>query len=135
MASPYTDVTFSNSKLTPNLANKLNMLRDDLSAAIGLGGGTAGPPGPTGPTGPPGPASTVPGPPGVAGAQGVNAFTTLTADLPLPGIGNTVSPVTVVEAIWIIVGQFLWFDGGGGNAHVMQVLAKSGNTLTLLQIS
>ena len=82
MASPYTDVTFSNSKLTPNLANKLNMLRDDLSAAIGLGGGTAGPPGPTGPTGPPGPASTVPGPPGVAGAQGVNAFTTLTADLP-----------------------------------------------------
>ena len=79
MASPYTDVTFSNSKLTPNLANKLNMLRDDLSAAIGSGGGTAGPPGPTGPpgpkgdTGPQGPAgaaSTVPGPAGPTGPTG-----------------------------------------------------------------
>ena len=76
MASPYTDVTFSNSKLTPNLANKLNMLRDDLSAAIGSGGGTAGPPGPTGPpgpkgdTGPPGAASTVPGPAGPTGPKG-----------------------------------------------------------------
>ena len=79
MSSPYTDVTFSNSKLTPNLANKLNMLRDDLSAAIGSGGGTAGPPGPTGPPGPkgdtgpqgpPGAASTVPGPAGPTGPAG-----------------------------------------------------------------
>ena len=79
MASAYTSVTFSNSKLTPNLANKLNMLRDDLSAAIGSGGGTAGPPGPTGPpgpkgdTGPQGPAgaaSTVPGPAGPTGPAG-----------------------------------------------------------------
>jgi hypothetical protein len=64
MASPYTDVTFSNSKLIPNLANKLNMLRDDLSAAIGSGGGTPGPIGPVGPSGPAG--ST--GPPGVRGS-------------------------------------------------------------------
>ena len=76
MASAYTSVTFSNSKLTPNLANKLNMLRDDLSAAIGSGGGTAGPPGPQGPTGPkgdtgpPGAASTVPGPAGPTGPTG-----------------------------------------------------------------
>ena len=76
MASAYTSVTFSNSKLTPNLANKLNMLRDDLSAAIGSGGGTAGPPGPQGPTGPkgdtgpPGAASTVPGPSGPTGPTG-----------------------------------------------------------------
>ena len=76
MASAYTSVTFSNSKLTPNLANKLNMLRDDLSAAIGSGGGTAGPPGPQGPTGPkgdtgpPGAASTVPGPTGPTGPKG-----------------------------------------------------------------
>ena len=76
MASAYTSVTFSNSKLTPNLANKLNMLRDDLSAAIGSGGGTAGPPGPQGPpgpkgdTGPPGAASTVPGPAGPTGPKG-----------------------------------------------------------------
>ena len=90
MASPYTDVTFSNSKLTPNLANKLNMLRDDLSAAIGSGGGTAGPPGPTGPpgpkgdTGPQGPAgaaSTVPGPPGATGPTGATG--------PQGPIGNT----------------------------------------------
>ena len=79
MPSAYTKVTFSNSKLTPNLANKLNLLRDDLSAAIGSGGGTAGPPGPQGPTGPPGatgpqgpagPASTVPGPEGPQGPKG-----------------------------------------------------------------
>lgn len=59
-------------------ANKLNLLIDDLSAAIGSGGGTAGPPGPTGPAGPkgdtgpqgpPGAASTVPGPAGPAGAD------------------------------------------------------------------
>jgi hypothetical protein len=85
MASAYTDVSFSNAKLNGITANKLNLLRDDLSAAIGSGGGTAGPPGPQGPagpkgdTGPQGPAgadSTVPGPagpqgpPGTAGATG-----------------------------------------------------------------
>ena len=79
MASAYTDVTFSNAKSNGITANKLNMLRDDLSAAIGSGGGTAGPPGPTGPVGPkgdtgpqgpPGAASTVPGPAGPTGPQG-----------------------------------------------------------------
>lgn len=79
MASAYTDVSFSNAKLNGITANKLNLLRDDLSAAIGSGGGTAGPPGPTGPpgpkgdTGPQGPAgadSTVPGPAGPTGPQG-----------------------------------------------------------------
>ena len=99
MASPYTDVTFSNSKLTPNLANKLNMLRDDLSAAIGSGGGTAGPPGPTGPpgpkgdTGPQGPAgaaSTVPGPPGATGPTGATGPRGPTGSTGSHGpIGNT----------------------------------------------
>jgi Collagen triple helix repeat (20 copies) len=79
MASAYTDVTFSNAKFNGITANKLNLLRDDLSAAIGSGGGTAGPPGPqgpagpkgdTGPQGPPGAASTVPGPAGPTGATG-----------------------------------------------------------------
>ena len=79
MASAYTDVSFSNAKLNGITANKLNLLRDDLSAAIGSGGGTAGPPGPQGPTGPkgdtgpqgpPGAASTVPGPAGPAGSTG-----------------------------------------------------------------
>ena len=76
MASAYTEITFSNAKSNGITANKLNLLIDDLSAAIGSGGGTAGPPGPTGPpgpkgdTGPPGAASTVPGPAGPAGSQG-----------------------------------------------------------------
>ena len=79
MSSAYTEVSFSNAKLNGITANKLNLLRDDLSAAIGSGGGTAGPPGPqgpagppgaTGPQGPPGAASTVPGPQGPAGPTG-----------------------------------------------------------------
>jgi hypothetical protein len=79
MASAYTDVTFSNAKSNGITANKLNLLVDDLSAAIGSGGGTAGPPGPTGPPGPkgdtgpqgpPGAASTVPGPTGPTGPAG-----------------------------------------------------------------
>ena len=79
MASAYTEITFSNAKSNGITANKLNLLIDDLSAAIGSGGGTAGPPGPpgpagpkgdTGPQGPPGAASTVPGPPGATGPQG-----------------------------------------------------------------
>lgn len=79
MASPYTEITFSNAKMNGITANKLNLLIDDLSAAIGSGGGTAGPPGPTGPPGPkgdtgpqgpPGAASTVPGPAGPTGSTG-----------------------------------------------------------------
>jgi hypothetical protein len=78
MSSAYTDVVFTNAPLGIT-ANKLNLLRDDLSAAIGSGGGTVGPPGPqgppgptgaTGPQGPPGAASTVPGPAGPAGPTG-----------------------------------------------------------------
>lgn len=113
MPSVYTKVTFSNSRLTPNLANKLNLLRDDLSAAIGSGGGTAGPPGPTGPpgpkgdTGPPGAASTVPGPqgpqgpqgdPGAAGAQGPQGIAGTSAN---PGTWTSLSP----GSGWTIPGQ------------------------------
>ena len=113
MPSTYTKVTFSNSKLTPNLANKLNMLRDDLSAAIGSGGGTAGPPGPTGPagpkgdtgpTGPPGADSTVPGPAGPkgdkgdTGAQGVPGTPGVSAN---PGVWTSLSP----GSGWTIPGQ------------------------------
>ena len=81
MASAYTDVNFSNAKMNGITAMKLNLLRDDLSAAIGSGGGTAGPPGPTGPAGPPGAtgpqgppgaASTVPGPSGPKGDTGAS---------------------------------------------------------------
>jgi hypothetical protein len=68
---------------------------------------------------------------GANGAAGVNAFTTTTADFVLPTVGSTVS-ATVADASWIIVGQMLWADGGAGAAYALQVTAKAGNTLTLL---
>lgn len=86
--------------------------------------GTPGPPGPTGPTGPTGP----------QGIQGVNANTTTTAPFTVPAVGSTVS-VTVLDASWIVVGQELYVDtagGGTGLAGFLQVTAKAGNTLTLL---
>lgn len=99
MASAYTDVTFSNAKLNGITANKLNLLRDDLSAAIGSGGGTAGPPGPQGPpgpkgdTGPQGPASTVPGPAGPIGLQGPKGDTGATgAASTVPGPAGPTGP-------------------------------------------
>jgi hypothetical protein len=93
MPSVYTDIVFTNAVPGGITAAKLNLLRDDLSAAIGSGGGTAGPPGPTGPTGPAGPqgpagptgatgaASTVPGPQGPPGTTGATG--------PQGPIGNT----------------------------------------------
>ena len=104
MPSAYTEVSFSNAKLNGITANKLNLLRDDLSKAIGSGGGTAGPPGPQGPTGPPGAtgpqgppgaASTVPGPAGPkgdkgdTGAQGVPGTPGVSAN---PGVWTNLSP-------------------------------------------
>ena len=66
MPSAYTEVSFSNAKLNGITANKLNLLRDDLSKAIGSGGsaprgppefqGQRGRPAQTGPQGPAGPA-------------------------------------------------------------------------------
>ena len=93
MASAYTDVNFSNAKFNGITANKLNLLRDDLSAAIGSGGGTAGPPGPqgpagpkgdTGPQGPTGAASTVPGPAGPQGPKGDTGATGAASTVPGP---------------------------------------------------
>jgi hypothetical protein len=74
MSSPYTDIVFTDSAKGIT-AKKLNLLRDDLSVAIGAGGGTVGPPGPPGPTGPTGPqgptgATGAQGPPGTTGATG-----------------------------------------------------------------
>jgi Collagen triple helix repeat (20 copies) len=79
LSSAYTSIVFTNAREGGITAAKLNLLRDDLSAAIGSGGGTAGPPGPqgppgpkgdTGPAGPPGADSTVPGPAGPQGNPG-----------------------------------------------------------------
>lgn len=124
MPFAYTDIVFTNAPQGGITAAKLNLLRDDLSAAIGSGGGGTGPAGPPGPT----------GPTGATGTAGVNAYTSTTADFSLPSVGSTVS-ANVVEAIWIIVGQMLWIDGGGGNAYTLQVMAKSGNNLTLKRIT
>jgi hypothetical protein len=102
MASAYTEITFSNAKSNGITANKLNLLIDDLSAAIGSGGGTAGPPGPQGPTGPkgdtgpqgpPGAASTVPGPAGPTGPQGPKGDTGATgAASTIPGPAGPAGP-------------------------------------------
>jgi hypothetical protein len=85
---------------------------------------------PSGGTGPPGPA----GPAGATGPQGANANTTTTAPFTVPPVGQTIS-VTVTDASWIVVGQMLYVDtagGGTGQAGALQVTAKAGNTLTLL---
>jgi hypothetical protein len=79
MSSAYTKVAFTDSAKGIT-ATKLNLLRDDLSAAIGAGGGTAGPPGPAGPTGPTGPQGAT-GPQGPAGPTGATG--------PQGPIGNT----------------------------------------------
>ena len=126
MASSYTDVNFSNAKFNGITAMKLNMLRDDLSAAIGSGGGTAGPPGPqgpagpkgdTGPQGPAGAASTVPGPAGPTGPQGpvgpagttgpTGTAATATAGTTTTGAPGTAANVTNVGTTSAAVFNFL----------------------------
>jgi hypothetical protein len=52
----------------------------------------------------------------------------------VPNVGSTTT-VTVIDASWIVVGQMLYVDtagGGTGQAGALQVTAKAGNTLTLL---
>jgi hypothetical protein len=68
------------------------------------------------------------------GAQGINSFTTTTAGFTVPPVGSTTT-VTVTDASWIVVGQMVYIDtagGGAGHAGALQVTAKTGNTLTLL---
>lgn len=102
--------------------------------------GATGATGATGPAGPAGADSTVPGPAGPTGPTGptgpggANANTTMTAAFTVPPSGQTVS-ATVADASWIVVGQLLYIDqagGGAGLAGILQVTAKAGNTLTLL---
>jgi hypothetical protein len=100
MSSPYTKIAFTDSAKGIT-ATKLNLLRDDLSAAIGAGGGTAGPPGPAGPTGPQGPA----GPTGPAGATGTAA--TATAGTTTTGAPGTAANVTNVGTTAAAVFNFL----------------------------
>jgi hypothetical protein len=71
---------------------------------------------------------------GATGTAGAPAWTTNTSGFTIPAVGSTVS-VTVADASWIVVGEMLYVDqagGGVGLSGVLQVSAKAGNTLTLL---
>src|SRR5207244_12959300 len=81
------------------------------------------------------PAGGATGPAGPAGPAGVNAYTvTAVSSFTVPNVGATTT-VTVADASWIVVGQLLYFDVAGGRAGLagaLQVTAKAGNGLTLL---
>jgi hypothetical protein len=88
-------------------------------------GGAAGNPGAQGVAG----AAGAAGPPGT----GLNAFNTTTAAFTVPAVGATVN-VILNDASWVVTGQFVFVDsaGGPGTAGALQVSAKSGNQVTLL---
>jgi microcystin-dependent protein len=70
----------------------------------------------------------------IRGPTGLNAFNITSAGFVVPPVGSTVN-VTVNDASWIVVGQFVYIDqagGGAGQPGIMQVTAKSGNLVTLL---
>jgi hypothetical protein len=98
--------------------------------------GPEGPPGQTGPAGPTGPAGVTgaTGSTGPTGPVGNPAYTTTSASLTVPPVGNTTT-VNVADASWIAIGEMVYLDqagGGAGKAGALQVTAKSGNQLTLL---
>lgn len=71
---------------------------------------------------------------GPTGVAGLNAFNITSGSFTVPNVGSTVT-VTLNDASWVVVGQFLYVDqaaGGVGQAGLLQVTAKSGNQLTLL---
>jgi hypothetical protein len=90
---------------------------------------TGGPQGTAGTTGPP-------GSPGAAGPPGSNASTTTSGSFTVPAVGQTIQ-VTVGDASWITLGQMLYIANAGGSslAGALQVTAKAGNLLTLLNVS
>jgi hypothetical protein len=74
---------------------------------------------------------------GVQGVSGLNAFNTLVSGFTVPPVGQTVV-ITLNDASWVVVGQYVYVDqaaGGPGNAGVLQVTAKTGNQITLLNPS
>lgn len=74
---------------------------------------------------------TTPG--GARGIPGASASPSTTA-FTVPTVGSTTS-VTLSDASWVVVGEMIYFDtagGGTGLAGILQVTAKAGNTLTLL---
>ena len=66
-------------------------------------------------------------------AAGGNAYTTTTANFDVPAVGDTVN-VTLEDASWITLGQTVVVETAGGSptdAHSFEVIAKSGNQVTL----
>jgi hypothetical protein len=71
---------------------------------------------------------------GPLGPPGVPACTVTSADFVVPPVGQT-QAVDVDEASWVVVGQNLTVETAGGSpaqAGTLQVTAKNGNQLTLL---
>ena len=103
-----------------------------VPGTIVTGGAFASPGGPQGTVGGVGPQ----GPQGNTGASGPPASTTTTANFTVPNIGATTT-VTVGDASWISVGQMVYVANAGGSslAGALQVTAKVGNQLTLLNAS
>lgn len=85
--------------------------------------GTVGSVGPTGPTGPTGP----------QGTPGTSAATLTVSSFTVPNVGATTT-VTVGDASWMSIGQMLYVAtaGGSSSAGALQVTAKAGNVITLL---
>lgn len=80
--------------------------------------------------------TNIKGPEGVAGSpgdDGVNAFSFTDNSFTVPAVGMTVT-VELLDASWIVVGQMLYVEGAGEGeeAGALQVTAKNGNQITLL---
>jgi Collagen triple helix repeat (20 copies) len=74
------------------------------------------------------------GPAGSQGSPGANASAVSTTSFTVPAVGAT-APVTLADASWVVVGQMIYADtagGGPGLAGALQVTAKAGNVVTLL---
>jgi hypothetical protein len=71
---------------------------------------------------------------GAQGNPGTNASAVSTTSFTVPAVGATAT-VTLADASWVVVGQMIYADtagGGPGLAGALQVTAKAGNVVTLL---
>ena len=70
---------------------------------------------------------------GNTGPQGSSAFTTTVSGFTVPSVGSTVQ-VTFTDASWVNIGQMIYVSTAGGatSAGALQVTAKTGNLVTLL---
>src|SRR5215469_4968953 len=101
-----------------------------MATKIGNIRGPTGANGATGATGAPGATGAT----GPTGASGLNAYNITSGPFTVPPVGSTVT-VTLNDASWVVVGQIVYVDqagGGVGLAGALQVTAKTGNQLTLL---